>query len=203
VTDHPPRRRNDEIRKSRIDPDLLLGHMRAGIATWEASQAGSREEQEAAERATAAMATMDDWLSKGGELPSEWLAALAGVGPAQRQFQGAYQQMLTAEGKHHALTWADLERAFRAAFRALVEKNAEVQRLNAELDGYRGHQVFHATEAQALQIAAAGAPDDLRFGSQGVLVPPGAADGAILRATDTGREWVKRGENWEDRERGR
>jgi hypothetical protein len=62
--------------------------------------------------------------------------------------------------------------------RALGEANAAAARATAAADAASGHAVLYATEAQARAIASLTAP------------PPADPPGTILRATDTGREWV-------------
>jgi hypothetical protein len=73
------------------------------------------------------------------------------------------------------------------AFRALGEKNAEIARLRAELDEHGKVNVMHFLERQAdavetLNVLYADEPD-----------------GTIMRATDTGNEWVKTDGSWEAR----
>jgi hypothetical protein len=80
--------------------------------------------------------------------------------------------------------------AFRLAFRALADKDAEIARLKAQLDQARGTSVLLATQAhieQMLLIGAGGAMDGVR-------------DGTVLRATDTGAEYELRGGTWLPRE---
>lgn len=60
------------------------------------------------------------------------------------------------------------------ARRAIGELVAANQRLETELDGYRGRTVFHAADSQLEYMAANCCAD--------------AQPGDILRATDTGRE---------------
>lgn len=102
----------------------------------------------------------------------------------------ARRELETLAGKHHKLTGDDYRRAFQLAFRALSIQDGMIARLKGELDGYQGHQVFFATEAHAIAIAA---------GSTEVSQPVSPEDGTVLRATDTGREWVYRDHAWSDR----
>lgn len=53
----------------------LLGQYRANMLAWERADPGSREEQRAAADMSSAMATIDDQLAHGAELPSEWVPA--------------------------------------------------------------------------------------------------------------------------------
>lgn len=171
-------------------PEAMLAHARTGYEAWLKAPVGTQAERDTSEQAIACYQALDEWVTKGGELPSEWLRALTGTGDDQRTVVRAYQEMETAAGKHHALTYADISRAFRAAMHGLAERNAEIARLKAELDGYQGHQVTHGTEALCLQIVN---------GSGTVPVPPGITEGAILRATDTHREWTYSDGKWQDR----
>lgn len=80
--------------------------------------------------------------------------------------------------------------AFRLAFRALADKDAEIARLKARLDQAQGTDVLHATQAHIEQML--------------LTVPPEALadvrDGTVLRATDTGAEYELRGGTWLPRE---
>jgi len=57
------------------------------------------------------------------------------------------------------------------------EATAEIARLRAELDRYQGREIFYVTEDQAADACLS-------------LAATGTAAGAVVRATDTGREWV-------------
>ena len=70
------------------------------------------------------------------------------------------------------------------AGRVIAEQDAEIARLQAELDQYHGRTVLHCTEAM-LDDAAVTSLDE--------------PDGTILRATDTGRELVMDGRMWRPR----
>jgi len=72
----------------------------------------------------------------------------------------------------------------KMAGRVFAEQDAEIARLNAELDRYQGRQVLYTTDAH-LDTAAIASLD--------------AADGTILRATDTGRELLMHGGTWAER----
>lgn len=54
------------------DPDKLLSAIRYDIASWEKADPNSREEWEAAERATSAMAALDKHITEGGRPPRVW-----------------------------------------------------------------------------------------------------------------------------------
>ena len=76
-----------------------------------------------------------------------------------------------------------------AATQALTLQQEQIARLRAELDRYQGRTVYHCTDAQ-LSAAMAQCKD--------------AQAGDIVRATDTGREFVARREfrdevSWEAR----
>lgn len=64
------------------------------------------------------------------------------------------------------------------------EAVAEINRLKAELDRYQGHHVMYCTEDQAADVLA---------------TVSDAGPGTIIRATDSGREWVLRGAGWVER----
>jgi hypothetical protein len=58
-------------------PDELLAQTLADCVAWERAPSGSREENEAAERATSGIMTLDYHLRHGGDLPRAWLARAA------------------------------------------------------------------------------------------------------------------------------
>ncbi len=58
-----------------MEPDLVLQELRQAVNAWENAPPASREEYEAAERATSAASALDDWISHGGFLPRDWLCA--------------------------------------------------------------------------------------------------------------------------------
>ena len=84
--------------------------------------------------------------------------------------------VIKAEHMGFLLTDATAHAIAIVADTAVRSLAADRQRLLAELDGYRGHQVFHALDRDLDGLA----------GDPAVLAD--AVPGAILRATDTGRE---------------
>ena len=65
-----------------------------------------------------------------------------------------------------------------AGRRAIAAHMETIAQLREQLDRYQGRTVYHCTQAQAEQLLASLGTD--------------SEPGAILRATDTGREWVLR-----------
>lgn len=57
---------------NREQMNVLLGQYRAELLAWEKADPASPEEQRAAADMSSAMATIDDQLAHGAELPSEW-----------------------------------------------------------------------------------------------------------------------------------
>lgn len=55
-----------------MDPDEVLAQLRQHVREWETAQAGSLPEREAAEKVSADVSALDDWLSHGGRYPSDW-----------------------------------------------------------------------------------------------------------------------------------
>ena len=72
----------------------------------------------------------------------------------------------------------------------LLEKNSEIARLKAELDSYQGRKVMFTMERAAPEAMTSMSANPEGFGLE---------EGVILRATDSGREWVYREGRFEDR----
>lgn len=72
----------------------------------------------------------------------------------------------------------------------LLEKNSEIARLKAELDSYQGRKVMFTMERAAPVAMTSMSANPEAYGLE---------EGVILRATDTGREWVFREGRFEDR----
>lgn len=53
----------------------LLARLRREMVAWESAEAGSLEENEAAERFTSVFAALDDHMMHGGALPEDWIQA--------------------------------------------------------------------------------------------------------------------------------
>jgi hypothetical protein len=94
-------------------------------------------------------------------------------------------QRWTAEHTGELLTDAMAHATAHVANETIRECVSEVARLRAELDRYQGRTVHHCTEGQMSSAAAQLALD--------------AATGDILRATDTGREWIFQAGSWAER----
>lgn len=56
-----------------MNPDAVLDEARTALKDWEHADIHSHEEWEAAERLSSAVGALDDWLSRGGALPQDWL----------------------------------------------------------------------------------------------------------------------------------
>lgn len=71
--------------------------------------------------------------------------------------------------------------AMDLAIRTIAEQDAEIARIQAELDAYQGRTVMFCTEAQmdGVMLSCLDEPD-----------------GTVLRATDTGRELVLADHTW-------
>jgi hypothetical protein len=80
--------------------------------------------------------------------------------------------------------WPTPDTVLKSAHAALAEAEMVISQLTAELDRYQGRTVLHCTEA-AMDAAALDSLD--------------AADGTILRATDTGRELLMHAGTWAER----
>jgi hypothetical protein len=80
--------------------------------------------------------------------------------------------------------WPTPDTVLKYAHAALAEAEGVISRQQAELDRYQGRTVLHTTEAH-LDEAAVASLD--------------AADGTILRATDTGRELLMFEGTWAER----
>src|SRR2546430_1838308 len=61
--------------KTAADTTKMLSEVRRQILKWESAPPGSREENEAAEAATRAMAELDAALCDGADLPVPWQTA--------------------------------------------------------------------------------------------------------------------------------
>jgi hypothetical protein len=104
---------------------------------------------------------------------------------------------LKGERLHSAVANAIYELALRAIGEQDAEiarlrrqdrdQASEIARLRAGLDAYQGAVVMHCMERDMARIIGEGQLE-------------AAADGAILRATDTGRELILRGGTWLPRE---
>jgi hypothetical protein len=93
----------------------------------------------------------------------------------------------TAEHTAELLTEPLAHACAHLANEVIHECIGEIARLRADLDKYHGRTVHHCTEAQ-MQSASA----------QLALT---VMTGEILRATDTGREWIFREGSWVERGR--
>jgi hypothetical protein len=82
------------------------------------------------------------------------------------------------------LTTPDLETLARYSQAALGEAATAVAQLRAQLDAYAGRTVYHTTAAALQRLLA----DPAALAS--------CAPGDILRATDTGQEWVRTPGGW-------
>jgi len=94
-------------------------------------------------------------------------------------------RLKSAHPEHKAVSIEALRGVFSLAFRALADKDAEISRLQAELDAASGTPVEYVTEAG---LAAAMAADPLR------------EDRTVLRCTDGERKawaWRAATREWE------
>ena len=73
--------------QTEIETTELLRTVRTQIINWERAPFGGREEFEAAEAATRAMAELDRALCNGAPLPRPWLLAQQHPGPQDREHQ--------------------------------------------------------------------------------------------------------------------
>jgi hypothetical protein len=171
---------------SRANPDQILSHLLAGVNEWAKAPAGSRAEREAAERVTACAASLDFHMRHGGEMPRAWLGTRPdGSGTSLDKLRKAYEAGGAATSG--TVPASDYHQAFLLAFRALLDKDSEIHRLKAELDGYQGREVVFGLE-RYLQSNI----------SDGTM--PGKPPGTIARATDTQREWEKTENGWQVRQ---
>jgi hypothetical protein len=169
------------VTRAGLDPDRMRVSLLASVEEWEAAKPGSGTEQEASERFTAFFAMLDAHLRDGGQLPAVWLAGLISQDASTKELRDAYAD-ITLPGRVPPAGPADWHRVLRLAFTTIA-------RLRIELDKYQGRDVHFATEAHCVAIVA---------GSTSVSAPS-AGEFAVLRASDTGREWEMRDGRWRDR----
>jgi len=67
--------RRTHVTRSNVDASALLTEIRKQVLAWEVAPVGSRQEYEAAEAATRAMAELDIALCDGTHLPVPWQRA--------------------------------------------------------------------------------------------------------------------------------
>ena len=79
------------------------------------------------------------------------------------------------------------------AVEAVAEKDAEIARLKAELDERHEHNVVHFQENVNHPTWRA---TDPAISELIKVMYADEPDGTIMRATDTGREWVKENGEW-------
>lgn len=109
---------------------------------------------------------------------------IQGVDQGAREEQGAWAAWVagTAQLSRKLLTDAETWHIYQLALHVIADRDAVIARLREEMDAYDDHQTLHCLERDAARVMDASRHE---------------AEGTVLRATDTGREWVLRAGMWE------